>query len=138
MSTNPSPPGDHINAVVTGPVQGAVAIGKDISQQQEVGSMDLALSDAEKTELRTLFASLRQQMSAVVPVSERRAALERVDELEEALVADRPDLTTIEYIRQWFARKLPAAAGLVASVLVHPLVGRIVERAGDKLANSIV
>ena len=61
MSTNPSPPGDHINAVVTGPVQGAVAIGKDISQQQQVGSMDLALSDAEKTELRTLFASLRQQ-----------------------------------------------------------------------------
>jgi hypothetical protein len=137
MSTNPTS-GDHINAVVTGPVQGAVAIGKDISQQQEVGSMDLALSDTERTELRTLFASLREQVSAVVPESEHRAALERVDELEEALVADRPDLTTIEYIRQWFARKLPAAAGLVASVLVHPLVGRIIERAGDKLANSIM
>jgi hypothetical protein len=61
-----------------------------------------------------------------------------VDELEQALVADQPDLTTIEYVKQWFARKLPAAAGLVASVLIHPLVGGIVERAGDKLANSIM
>ncbi len=137
MSTDPGP-GDRINAVVTGPVQGAVAIGKDISQQQEVGSMDLALSDAERTELKSVFASLREQISAAVPESERRAALERVDELEEALVADSPDLTTIEYVKQWFARKLPAAAGLVASVLVHPLVGRIVERAGDKLADSLM
>jgi hypothetical protein len=56
MSKDPSA-GDRINAVVTGPVQGEVAIGKDISQQQEVGSMQLALSDAEKAELNTLFAN---------------------------------------------------------------------------------
>jgi hypothetical protein len=137
MSTNPSP-GDHISAVVTGPVQGAVAVGKDISQQQEVGSMELTLTDAEMAEVKTLFAGLREQISAAVRESERRAALERVDELEEAVVADRPDLTTIEYVKQWFARKLPAAAGLVASVLVHPLIGAIVQRAGDKLADSIM
>jgi hypothetical protein len=137
MSKDPSP-GDRISAVVTGQVQGEVAIGKGISQQQEVGSMQLVLSDAEKGELNTLFANLRQEVSAAVPESERRAALERVDELEQAVVADQPDLTTIEYVKQWFPRKLAAAAGLVASVLIHPLVGRIVERAGDKLANSIM
>jgi hypothetical protein len=137
MSKDPST-GDRINAVVTGQVQGAVAIGKGISQRQEVGSMQLALADAERAELSTLFANLREEVSAAVPESERRAAVERVDELEQAVVADQPDLTTIEYVKQWFARKLPTAAGLVASVLIHPLVGRIVERAGDKLADAMM
>lgn len=137
MSKDPST-GDRINAVVTGQVQGAVAIGKGISQRQEVGSMQLALTDAERAELSTLFANLREEVSAAVPESERRAAVERVDELEQAVVADQPDLTTIEYVKQWFARKLPATAGLVASVLIHPLVGRIVERAGDKLADAMM
>ena len=137
MSKDPST-GDRINAVVTGQVQGAVAIGKGISQRQEVGSMQLALTDAERAELSTVFANLREEVSAAVPESERRAAVERVDELEQAVVADQPDLTTIEYVKQWFARKLPTAAGLVASVLIHPLVGRIVERAGDKLADAMM
>jgi hypothetical protein len=137
MSTDQSP-GDRINAVVTGPVQGAVAVGKGISQRQDVGSMEVALSDAERAQFSTLFANLRHEVSAAVPESERRAAVERLDELEHAVVADHPDLTTIEYVKQWFARKLPAAAGLVASLLIHPLVGRIVERAGDKLADTIM
>ncbi len=137
MSKDPST-GDRINAVVTGQVQGAVAIGKGISQRQEVGSMQLALTDAERAELSTLFANLREEVSAAVPESERRAAVERVDELEQAVVADQPDLATIEYVKQWFARKLPTAAGLVASVLIHPLVGGIVERAGDKLADAMM
>ena len=130
--------GDRINAVVTGQVQGAVAVGKDITQHQDVGSMQVTITDAEREELGALFAQLRGDISAIVPESERRAALERVDELEQAVVADHPDLTTVQYVKQWFARKLPAAAGLITSVLVHPLVGRIVERAGDKLADSIM
>jgi hypothetical protein len=137
MSTDQSA-GDRINAVVTGPVQGAVAVGKAISQRQDVGSMEVALSDAERAQLSTLFANLRHEVSAAVPDSDRRAAVDRLDELEHAVVANHPDLTTIEYVKQWFARKLPAAAGLVASLLIHPLVGRIVERAGDKLADTIM
>jgi hypothetical protein len=100
--------------------------------------MQVTITDAEREELGALFAQLRGDISAIVPESERRAALERVDELEQAVVADHPDLTTVQYVKQWFARKLPAAAGLITSVLVHPLVGRIVERAGDKLADSIM
>ena len=130
--------GDHISAVVTGQVQGELAVGKDISQHQEVGSMGLVLNDAERAELNTVFAKLREDVCAAVPEPQRRPALERVDELEHAVVTDKPDLTTIEYVKRWFARTLPAAAGLVASVLIHPLVGRLIERAGDKLADSIM
>jgi hypothetical protein len=110
MNTDQNP-GDRINAVVTGPVQGAVAVGKGISQRQDVGSMELALSDAERSELSTLFANLRHEVSAAVPESERRAALERLDELEHAVVSDHPDLTTIEYVKQWFARSFPQRQG---------------------------
>jgi hypothetical protein len=130
--------GDRISGIVTGPVQGEVAIGKDISQSQDVGSMQLTITEAERAELSTLFNDLRRQVSAAVPESERPPALERVDELEQTIVADKPDLTTIHYVKQWFARKLPAAAALITSVLVHPLVGRLVGRAGDKIADEIL
>jgi hypothetical protein len=123
--------------VVTGPVQGAVAIGKDIRQTQELGSMKIELSDADRQELSSLFAGLRRDVSAAIPEPERRAALERIDELEQTVTSEQPDLTTVQYVKQWFAQKLPAAAGLVASVLVHPLVGAIVQQAGTKLADTI-
>lgn len=130
--------GDRISAVITGPVQGAVAVGKDITQTQHVGSMQSGLTDADRAELATIFETLRSEVAAAVGEDERRAAIERIDELEQAIAADKPDLTTIQYVKQWFARTLPAAAGLVASVLVHPFVGRLVERAGDKVAETIM
>lgn len=137
MTNDPSA-GERISAVVTGPVQGQVAIGREIAQHQEVGSMEIGLSETERAELGAVFAKLRQEVGAAVPEAERPGALERLGELEQAVLADEPDLTTVQYVKKWFARKLPAAAGLVASVLVHPLIGRIVERAGDKLADSII
>lgn len=135
--TNDPAKGDQISAVVTGAVQGQVAVGKDISQEQMAGSMQARLTPGELHELTEVFAGLRQQLAAAVPETERAAALERVGELEQAVKAKEPDLTTIQYVKQWFARKLPAAAGLIASVLVHPIVGKVVERAGDQLADSI-
>jgi hypothetical protein len=67
--------GDRINAVISGPVQGAVAVGKDIAQHQEVGQMEIGLSDAERTELAAVFAELREKVAAAVPEGERPAAL---------------------------------------------------------------
>jgi hypothetical protein len=129
--------GDRIHAVVTGSVQGQVAIGKEIAQHQEAGAMSIGLTDADRAELSAVFAKLRDDVAASAPDTERAAALERIDELHEAIATDDPDLTTVHYVKQWFARKLPTAAGLVASVLVHPLVGAIVQRAGEKLADSV-
>jgi hypothetical protein len=129
--------GDRISGAVTGPVQGQVAIGKAIAQHQETGSMAIGLTDAERAELDAVFAGLREQVAAAVPEADRPGAIERLDELQEAVVADKPDLTTIQYVKDWFVRKAPAAAGLVASVLIHPIVGQIVERAGGKLADAI-
>jgi len=57
-----------------------------------------------------------------------------VQELEEAVTAEKPDLTTMEYVKQWFVKNLPGLAGAVTGVVVNPIVGKLVEAAGDALA----
>src|SRR5450755_4269018 len=126
--------GDHISGVVSGSVQGQVVIGKNVVQHQDVGSMAMGLSDADRAELNDVFAKLREQVAAAPPEPQRAGALERIGELQEAVVAKELDLTTIQYVKQWFARNVPVAAGSVASVLVHPLIGQLVERAGNEIA----
>jgi hypothetical protein len=117
--------GDHISGYIGGNVSGQVAIGKDIAQTQTV------LTAAETTELAQAFADLRSQVAAQAPPEQRQAALERVDELEQAVHKEKPDLTTMEYVRKWFGDHLPGMAGAVAGLVVHPVVGKLVEAAGD-------
>lgn len=131
MTRSEQPPGDWISGTVSGPVQGQVAIGKDIEQQQSVGQMSLQLTDAERAELGQAFTDLRSQVEAEAPPEARDAALERVGELEEALNAEEPDTTTMGYVKKWFAKNVPTLAGAVVGVLVNPIVGKIVQSAGD-------
>ena len=59
------------------------------------------------------------------------SASERIDELEEAIIAEKPDLSTMEYVGNWFTKNLPAIAGSVTSLVIHPIVGKLVQAAGD-------
>ena len=40
----------------------------------------------------------------------------------------------MEYVRDWFARHLPKLAGTVGALVVHPIVGKIVEASGEVIA----
>ena len=91
-------------------------------------------AEAELEELRQLFVELKERVEAESPADKRDAALERVEELEESIVAEEPDLTTMEYVKRWFGKNLPGLAGAVTSIVVHPIVGKLVEVAGDALA----
>jgi hypothetical protein len=42
----------------------------------------------------------------------------------------------MQSIRQWFGAHLPLLAGAVTSVIVHPVVGKLVEAAGDMVAGE--
>ena len=137
MMSSKEPAGDHISAAVSGNVSGQVAVGKGIAQHQVATTTGTQLSDAELTELHDAFMQLKRDVAAAVPDADRSAALERIDELQEAVTAAEPDLTTIQYVKQWFARKLPAVAGLVGSILIHPLVGQLIQRTGDTAADAI-
>ena len=111
-------------------MSGQVAVGKDILQEQAVGARP-QVTEADLAAVRQMLGDLRAQVAAQAPPEKRDAALERVDEPEEAITAEEPDLTTMEYVKKWFARHLPQLAGAVASVVLNPIVGRVVEAAGE-------
>lgn len=126
--------GDRITGTVTGDVSGQVAIGSGIRQSWTVGAPPERPTEAELADFRRALEELRAQVSAAAPApGVEAAATERVKELEAAVAAEggTPDLTTMEYVRNWFLKNLPSLAGAVASVVVHPVVGKLVGAAGD-------
>ena len=126
--------GDIIRATISGDISGQVAVGKGISQIETIGVIRPEVTEADRAELRQILADLKAKVAAEAPPDKKDAALERVEELEEAVAAEEPDLTTMEYVKRWFVKNLPGLAGAVTSVIVHPIVGKLVEAAGDALA----
>ena len=113
-----------------------MGVGKNITQTQRVGAVGAGLTEAELAELREAFESLKAQVTTEAPPEKQVAALERIGELEEAVTAKKPDITTMEYIRNWFGKNLPKLAGAVTAVVVHPFVGKAVEAAGEMAADE--
>lgn len=132
--------GDAIsgNVNLTGSNSGQIAIGKQIEQRQALGDAAVAaVTEAEREQVRLAFAQLREQVAAQAPPEQRAAAVERVEELQQAVFDDEPDLTTIQYVTRWFRKNLPDLAGTVTGLVVHPLVGRLVQVAGDRLVELV-
>lgn len=127
---------DSIRAKISGDVSGQVAVGKNIRQAQSVGAPRTPLTEVELTQLRQLLTDLRAQVEAGAPPDKMDAAVERVNELEEAVMAKKPDLSTMEYVRNWFGRNAPKLAGAITAVLVHPLVGKAVEAGGELVSDE--
>ncbi len=109
---------------------GQVAIGNHIQQRQQVQPA-AEISEADRAVIYQLLATLRGDVAAAAPPEQQGAALERLEELETAIAAENPDITTMAYVRQWFVKNLPTFSGAVTSVIVHPIVGKIVEAAGE-------
>jgi hypothetical protein len=126
--------GDVIRTTISGDISGQVAVGKGITQTQTIGAARPQVTETELAELRQALADLKAKVAAEAPPEKKDAALERVDELEEAITAEEPDLSTMEYVKRWFVKNLPGLAGAVTSIVVHPIVGKLVEAAGDALA----
>jgi hypothetical protein len=133
MSTDEGRFDDVINATISGPVSGQIAIGRGINQMHMIGLARPEVTQADLTELRRVLADVKARLESDAVPEKKSAALERMAELEEAVTAKRPDLTTMEYVKRWFARNLPELAGAVTGVIVHPIVGKLVEAAGDGL-----
>lgn len=129
-------PGDVIHGTISGTVSGQVAIGKDITQTQVTGATRPEVTPADLDALRKMLADLRAQVEAAAPPAQKHAAQERVDELAAAITAEKPDLTTMEYVKQWFVKNLPSLAGAVTGVVINPIVGKLVQAAGDALAEE--
>ena len=128
--------GDTISATI-GNVsdRSQVAVGHHIEQSQVHGAPPV-MTEAEMGQLRQMFEELKTKIAQEAPPAEKDKALERVDELHEAVTAKEPDLTTMEYVRNWFVKNLPSVAGSVVSLIVHPLVGKLVEVGGEAISTT--
>jgi hypothetical protein len=127
--------GDYIVANI-GPNSSQVAVGKNIHQEQQIGSGN-KIGPEELQQVEQLFADLKQQIAQNTPAEKKDAALERVAELHQEVISKKPSLSTFEYMRNWFAKNLPSMAGAVASVVVNPIVGKVVEAAGTIAADQL-
>jgi hypothetical protein len=125
--------GDVIHAEISGSVSGQVGVGKGITQTQATGQPP-PVTEAELVELRKLFSDLKARIEVEATPEKKNAALERAQELEEAVTAKEPDLTTMEYVKRWFVKNLPAVAGAVTGIVINPIVGKVVEAAGEGVA----
>jgi hypothetical protein len=117
---------------INGNNTGQVQIGTGNYQHQTIARV----TGAEPTSLDQLIEALRAQIEAEAPADKRVAAQVHVDDLSEALKAEKPDLEGMARVRDWFARHVPTLVGAVTSVVVNPIVGTIVAAAGDGLVDE--
>src|SRR5258705_4372356 len=107
-----------------------VTIGDYNTVTQRVG-----LSPEDAAQLRSLFADFKSNVSDQAPPATREEALVQADELERAIVADQPDPGKVRKVLSWFREHVPELAGTAVSVVVNPLVGKLVEGAGQAIAD---
>ena len=128
--------GDTISATIGDVGEGSqLAVGKDIAQTQ-IHHAPPVITQEDLAQLQRMFDELKEKIAKEAPPAEKEKALERVDELNAAVTAKEPDLTTMEYVKNWFGKNLPSIAGSVVSLIVHPLVGKLVEVGGEALAST--
>ena len=121
----------HIHATIGGNASGQVAIGSSITQTNTATTLSGGVTEADIQDLRRLIGELEARVVREAPPDKAAAAVERVKELDAAVTAKVPDLTTLQYVQQWFLKHVPALAASVTSLVIHPLVGKFVGAAGD-------
>lgn len=109
--------------------QSQIVVGDYNHVAQSVG-----LSPQEVTALRAVFGDARSEVASCVAPELRDDALTRTAELEAAVISAQPDPTRVRRVLRWFREHAPEAAGAVVSAVVHPLVGKVVEAAGEAVA----
>lgn len=126
----------NIKASFAGPVNGSLIIGNSNVQVNRSNTSQFVLTNADVEYLQQQLAGLKRQVAADAPDEVCAPAIERLDELEAAMLAEEPDLSTMEYVKGWFVKNLPGIAGSVTSLIVNPIVGKLVEAAGEALADE--
>lgn len=131
--------GDKIEGHVGDVGPGAqVAIGKQI--EQTIAQAPMELSTAERVELQRLLAELKNQLVKLdIPESKKVVGEEFVGQLEKELTKTDgpPDASMIKVSGNWLLENIPALAGTLVSVFASPVVGKVVEAAGDIAANWV-
>lgn len=124
-----------MHATISGNVNGQVAIGHGNRLVNKEVSHVPQVTDADIREWSRLLDEIRRELVGTSFEAVEQAQ-ERLAELEDAVTAPRPELSTMEYVRNWFAKTLPRWSAAVTSLVVHPVVVKLVAAAGDELATE--
>lgn len=127
---------DDIRPTVTytptfhGPIYGPAHMG---SGNLNVQNMSYGL---QVDDLAALFAGLSKTVQEQAPAEKKPEAMQKVAELKSAIQSGKPDVNRMESVLDWFKKYVPQLAGAVTSVIVNPIVGRLVEAAGDAVVEA--
>ena|SRR5215213_2120047 len=127
--TNPSSGGPNIS--IGGGFKGQLVVGDENKVSVTTVNVTSVLSPADQEKLRELFASLTTTVSAEAPPEVRDEALAHVKELQDTIAAGKPDVSRMDAVWKWFRANVPKLAGAVVGVVVNPIVGKVVEAAGE-------
>jgi hypothetical protein len=125
-----------ININMTGNIPGQLAVGENIQQKQHIQAVAGALTKLEQETLFALLETLKQKVASEAPLEQKDTALEKVTQLEETLHTNEPDVSTMGHVKDWFVQNIPQLAGAVTGLIVNPLVGKLVEAAGETVAQD--
>jgi hypothetical protein len=132
-------PGKSYVAHISGGVGGQFAQGDGNVQTRIDGAPPREADPADLAEVRRMLEELRARIEAEAPPEKKAEAVQQVEEIGKAIEsqdpADVPD--RLGGVKSWFKRNLPALAGAVVSVIVNPIVGKVVEAAGTGLAAEV-
>ena len=78
---------------------------------------------------------LRDRITSDVPPAQRDEALRQVAQLQSAILPQ-PKVGRMQEVRDWFVKHLPSMLGALTSIFVNPIVGKIVQAAGEMTADA--
>ncbi|MGW7541153.1 hypothetical protein ACWGKQ_08535 [Streptomyces sp. NPDC054770] len=132
--------GQHVTIRVGRDATGQITVGHHVTAEQHQTTTVTPATEpvVDGADLPTAIAGLRNLIeTAGLDANVAADALAKLDELEEAVTADVPDLATMEHVQGWFRRRLPPLADAVRHFLLGPLVTSTVSAAGDELAQEL-
>jgi hypothetical protein len=127
--------GTNISGTITGNT-GQAAIGTDIQQSQTRIDLAGAPTAEELQQLAAAFEELKTRVAQEAPPEVREEAVRKAQELEKATTAPEPDVPAMARARRWFLEHVPTLFGAVTTVVVNPIVGKIVHAAGEAIAKE--
>jgi hypothetical protein len=133
--------GGSASQLVTGNGNVFINVGGDVLHSRIGVHIDQAaqrpgISDEEREELKRELGDLLSRIKAEAPPALREDAADQVEVLTKAITAENPDVSRMALVQDWFKRNLPKLVGAVTSVILNPLVGKLVEAAGELVAEE--
>ena len=116
--------------------QGQVAVGTDIEQTNTVYNVTAPPTAEELEGLRTAFGDLKAQVERDAPPDVRDEAVRQTEALQQATMAEKPDVSVMAAAKRWFLDHAPGLLGAVTAVVINPVVGKIVSSAGEAIAKE--